>query len=80
MTERRDCPAVAMEEREVRDEADQMKQAPRSRPTGQAESAKEKSDGQVIRTEAVRAGVELVTSISVAKELVDKLAKATVKK
>lgn len=42
-------------------------------------SEKEKSDGQVIREMAIKNGVRLVTSVPVAKDLIAKLEKASVK-
>lgn len=48
-------------------------------PSGK-DSAKEGKDGKIIRSEAVRAGVQLFTSVSVAKTFVDKLVKAKVNK
>lgn len=43
-------------------------------PTGNEDKTKESTDGQIIRQEAVRAGIPLVTSISVAKTTIEKLA------
>jgi hypothetical protein len=39
---------------------------------------KEKTDGQIIREKAVKSNTPLITSVSVAKEMVDKLKKAKV--
>lgn len=47
-------------------------------PTGQKAKVKEKNDGFIIRQKAVAQNVHLVTSISVVKEFMEKLAKSTV--
>jgi argininosuccinate synthase len=47
-------------------------------PSGRKTRPYEKTDGQIIRDEAVRAGVQLITTVSVAKNFINKLAKASV--
>ncbi len=49
-------------------------------PDKEERSDKERTDGQVIRQMAVKNNVKMVTSVEVAKELVDKLQSARVKK